>query len=290
VSGRLAAARGSMRMGNMRRLAGRRSVAVLVLAALLGSGCGVLGGADPLAGRYVVKGGGGAYDVFLALSQGFAKAHPNVRWDFEDVGSKGGATAVLNGEADIGTASVDLGKSLPTGVEQISIGVSGSALAVAVTNPVTALSRDQARDIYSGKITDWGAVGGTPGPITVVARPVESAIWSTFKAYVFDADTKLKPNVVQVSDTDEALRTLHGSAGTIVLVTANSQSRADQAVRLLAIDGATPTVANLQSGAYKIRRPLFLLYNTTTTLKPAVQAFLSYVRGAEGQAIINNFQ
>lgn len=278
-----------MGMAGIRRLPGRRSVAALVLAALL-SGCGIVGGGpDPLAGRYVVKGGGGAYDVFLALTQGFAKIHPGVRWDFEDVGSKGGATAVLNGEADIGTASVDLGTALPAGIQQLSIGVSGSALAVAVSNPVSALSRDQVRDIFSGKITDWAAVGGTPGPITVVARPTESAIWSSFKAYVFDADTKLKPNVVQVSDTDEALRAVHGSASTIVLVTSNNQSRTDPGVRLLAIDGVTPTVANLQSGAYKIRRPLFLLFNSTTQ-KPAVQAFLGYVRGADGQAIINNFQ
>jgi phosphate transport system substrate-binding protein len=257
---------------------------------LITSGCAPQGGgSDALAGRYHVKGGGGAYDVFNALTQGFAKLHPQVLWDFEDVGSRGGLSAVGSGEADLGTASVDLSRQLPSGVEQLPIGVIGSALVVSRSNPVSGLSRDQVRDIYSGKITDWAAVGGTAGPISVVSRPAASAIWASFKAYFFDPDTKLKAGVAETAETEETLRAVRGSSNAIGLVTANAQSRNDPSVRLLAIDGATPTPQNLQSGAYKVRRPLFLLYNSAS-LKPAIAAFLTYVRGVDGQAIIAGFQ
>lgn len=262
----------------------------MAIAAVMATSCGAFGGqADPLAGRYQVKGGGGAHDVFSALSHGFATTHPQVIWNFEDVGSKGGAAAVASGEADLGTSSVDLKQQLPAGVEQLPIGVIGSGLAVSVSNTVTALTRDQVRDIYSGKITDWAAVGGTPGPISVVTRSSSSAIWSSFKTYFFDSSTRLVPGAAEVAETEEALRAARGSASAIVLVTANSQSRSDPTVRLLAIDGAVPTPENLQNGSYKVRRPLFLLYKAVT-LKPAIVAFLDYVRGPEGQRVITQFQ
>src|SRR5688572_33321491 len=91
-----------------------RNCLVLALAALLVASCG---GAnpiakatdDPLAGTFVLKGGGGALDAVRALTSGFSATHPTVIWSgFDDVGSDAGVSLTVNGNVDLRYISRDL--------------------------------------------------------------------------------------------------------------------------------------------------------------------------------------
>jgi len=67
-----------------------------------------------------------------------------------------------------------------------SLAMARTAVVVAVhpMNRVQAITLQQLRDIYAGKLTDWGELGGTPGEIHVFSRQVGSTVRDLFDAAV----------------------------------------------------------------------------------------------------------
>src|SRR2546430_16306647 len=117
----------------MRRL---RTVSLIILAALFAVSCGGAGlpapaTQDPLAGQYIVNGGGGALDNVKALTDGFKTQHPNITWQgLADIGSDAGVNLAVSGETDLGYISRDLKDPEKGKVESLAIGASGTAVAV----------------------------------------------------------------------------------------------------------------------------------------------------------------
>ena len=111
----------------------------------------------------------------------------------------GTATAfqsLTTGAADIGMASraikadelgatTALGDLSAEGSEYV-IALDGVAVIVHPSNPLQRLSIEQIRDLFSGKVTDWSALGGPAGAVTVYARDDKSGTWDTFRSLVLD--------------------------------------------------------------------------------------------------------
>ena len=67
--------------------------------------------------------------------------------------------AVRDKICDIGMASRELKESeLAAGIKPLVIAMDGIAVIVSNDNPVTGLTRDQVKAIYTGEVTDWGEV------------------------------------------------------------------------------------------------------------------------------------
>jgi len=62
---------------------------------------------------------------------------------------------------------------------EIVVGIDGLAVIVHPSNPLLALSIDQIRAIFSGRIRDWRELGGAPGAIELFARRKTTANSST---------------------------------------------------------------------------------------------------------------
>src|SRR2546428_2708087 len=175
----------------MRRL---RTLALVITAALFALSCGGAGLAgpatlDPLAGQYIVNGGGGALENVKALTDAFGKMHPAITWQgLADVGSNAGVNLVISGETDLGYISRDLtdAEKAAGKVDALTIGASGTALAVAASNPVKSLSKDQVAKIFTGSISACKDVGGAPGQIRVLIRESGAATRGAVGAYFFD--------------------------------------------------------------------------------------------------------
>src|SRR6185295_19853986 len=271
----------------------RKSLKVALVALLVAS-CGganpiVKPTDDPLAGTYVLKGGGGALDAVKALTSGFSATHPTVLWQgFDDVGSDAGVSLTVTGNVDLGYISRDLRAAEKGTVETLAIGASGTGVGVNGTNTIKALTKDQVAKIFTGQITDWKDVGGTPGTIRVLLREPESSTRSAFESYFFGSTKPVySKNAIEVFQIDETLKALGSFKDSIGMMTMNAKAFSTSDVRLLTIDNITATRETLANGTYPIRRPLYFVSQTEPAkVKPTIKAFLDFVKGPEGQKIL----
>ncbi|HEV8534919.1 MAG TPA: substrate-binding domain-containing protein [Candidatus Limnocylindria bacterium] len=272
-----------------------RTAALLITAAGFAASCGgqlPVGPAktpDPLGGQYIVNGGGGALDNVRALADGFQKLHPTITWQgLADIGSDAGVSLAVSREIDLGYISRDLREAEKGKVEALAIGASGTAVAVSAQNTVKALTKDQVAKIFTGTITDWKDVGGTPGKIRVLIREPGSSTRSAFETYFYDGKKPTyAPSAIEVTTIDETVKAINSFKESIGMVTMNASTFGNSQIAFATIDGVAATRDNLNSGTYKVRRPLYFVYDADPTkLKPAIRAFLDFVKGPEGQKIL----
>ena len=71
------------------------------------------------------------------------------------------------------------------------------------------------------------------------------------------------------------------------MVTMNASTFANTLIAFATIDTVAATRENLNSGRYQVRRPLYFVHNADPAkVKPAIKAFLDFVKGPEGQKIL----
>lgn len=87
---------------------------------------------------------------------------------------------------------------------------------------------------------------------------------------------------VTLADSNAAVReTVAATPGAIGYL---SLGYLDESTRAVALNGVAPTVANVTAGTYPLRRTLYLV--TLGDPTPAAQAWLDFVRSAEGQSLV----
>jgi phosphate transport system substrate-binding protein len=226
------------------------------------------------------------------LGEAFMKLNPDVVIEIQGGGSSVGVTSAGEGTVDIGNASREIKSSefekFPD-LQVFTIAYDGIAI---VTHPGTqldTLSVEQVRDIFAGEITNFSEVGGPDAPITVVSREEGSGTRAAFEDLVMKYKDAAGEKQEKVIFERALLQQSNGQVRTTVSTTPNSIGFLsfgflDDSTRPVPIDGAEPTVANVKNGSYTIFRPLNML--TNGALNDLAQAFLDYILGKDGQAIV----
>src|SRR6266567_4902365 len=141
------------------------------------------------ADRLVIKGSDtlGA-KLVPQLAEQFKAQHPGTTFDIAAEGSTTGIAAIIDGTAQIGMSSrraksSEVGQAAAKGINMKPTVVAYDGIAVIVNagNPVKSLSKKQVEQIFTGEATDWSAVGGSGGKISVYTRNTSSGTYSDFK-------------------------------------------------------------------------------------------------------------
>jgi phosphate transport system substrate-binding protein len=148
-------------------------------------------------------------------------------------------------------------------------------------NPVENLSRNQLKEIFTGRVTNWNQFGGPDRTITVYSEKLTGGR-ATVKAFrdMVLAGEQYGP----LKELDDAIDCIQDVAADDAGITASSMSFAVPGVRALAIDDAAPVPADVQSGAYPLKRPLILV--TKDIPAGDTKAFLDFMLTPEAQAIV----
>ena len=267
----------------MRLLEWFACVSLIALLAGCGSNATVSPTPTPLIGRITFAGSTTVQPLADKLGTVFRQHYSGVVLDIAAGGSVVGIKAIHDGTADIGMASRALAPDEAAGIEQYQIAVDVLAIVVHPTNPVSDLTAAQLRDIYLGKITNWRELGGPDRPIAVVVRDVNSGTRGAFDEIVLDKHEPQAPGLkaaITAGDVAAIVATEPGAIGYVGF--GNLESR----LKLLAIDGVTPTRDAARNGHYRLVRPLLLMTGPLT--QPLARVYIEFVLSAEGQTLVED--
>jgi phosphate transport system substrate-binding protein len=119
--------------------------------------------------KLVLTGSSTIAPLAAEIGKRFEERNPGVRVDVQSGGSSRGVEDARSGLADIGMASRALNAD-EADLKAFAIARDGVGVILHRDNPVHFLTDEQIVAIYTGKTTDWSAVGGKPGRITVVNK------------------------------------------------------------------------------------------------------------------------
>src|SRR3954464_11471807 len=122
------------------------------------------------------------------LAEQFKAQHPGTTFDIAAEGSTTGIAAIIDGTAQIGMSSrrakpaeVSAASSKGVHLKPTIVAYDGIAVIVNSANPVKSLTKKQVEQIFTGEVTDWSAVGGSGGKISIYTRNTSSGTYSDFK-------------------------------------------------------------------------------------------------------------
>lgn len=256
-----------------------RSTACIVIALLLAgalAGCSGSGGGTQQSLN--VTGSTTILPIAEVAAEDYQLANPGKRVMVAGVGSSAGIESVSNGTSGIGTSSRDL-KAEEKDLGLVDWPIARDAIAVIVnpSNPVAALTKEQAAQIFEGRITNWSQVGGPDLEIGLVNRDEASGTREAFSKIVlggadFDPAAAVLPGTGQVRSV---VAQAEGAVGYISLGFVNSE------VKALAIDGIVPTEKTVADGSYPVSRVLhFFTKGQPTGL---AKSYIDYVLSTKVQ-------
>lgn len=258
--------------------------AVAALSASLLAGCGGSKEAPKQAapqgieGKVSASGSTALLPLLKAAQEDFQKKNAKVTVNISGGGSFTGQNQVASGAVDIGNSDVALQDSLKDKglIEHKLVGIPFIFIANPAV-PVDSLTEQQYIDIFTGKTTNWKAVGGKDEKITIISRAKSSGSRATIEQVVLKGKS-ITDNVV-IQDSNGALRAAVASTpGSIGYVDA---AYVDKTVKGLKYNGVEYSVDNATSGKY----PVYTFGRMFTKGQPtgAVKGFIDYATSKEFQ-------
>lgn len=175
---------------------------------------------------------------------------------------------------------------IPIGAQLVALSVSRDVW----EGGVHALTLDQARGIYEGKITNWKEVGGPDTKISIFMSAVGRGPWEIFVQWMYGEIRKAPVwRGSTVKEDREGRNMVEFTRGSIALLPVGLVDNRSVFALACGEDAQheyTPTVANVISGAYRLSRPLLLVVNDKPT--GGVKAVVDFMVSERGQAIVKN--
>ncbi len=219
----------------------------------------------------------------------FMDKHSDVNISVRGGGSSVGIAALLDGTVQIADAS----RSIKTkefkaarekGINPVGNVVAKDGIAVIVNpgNGISEITIPQIAAIFTGEISNWKDLGGVPGPIVVISRDNSSGTYEVFNELALGGG-KVREDAVVLASNNAVAQTVSQTPGSIGYVGLGYLS---DAVKALKVGGVMPNNATVNSGAYKLARPLYMYTNGNP--KGLAKQYLDFIWSAEGQGIVGD--
>jgi phosphate transport system substrate-binding protein len=154
----------------------------------------------PPANRLELRGSGNVMAALEDLAEKYMTEHAGTTIILERVSAERGLKALINGVAEMAMAVDEIPDDMQrladehhVKLEKTCIFIDGVVPVVAETNPVTNITLDDLRDVFSGKIKNWKELGGPDGAIEVVSHDRSSGAYEIFKGKVLGDEAVVTP-------------------------------------------------------------------------------------------------
>jgi len=242
------------------------------------------------ADRLVIKGSDtlGA-KLVPQLAEQFKAQHSGTTFDIAAEGSTTGIAAIIDGTAQIGMSSrraksSEVGAASTKGINMkpTIVAYDGIAVIVNANNPVKLLTKKQVGQIFTGEVTDWSAVSGSGGKISVYTRNTSSGTYSDFKELAMKKRDYAPGSQKMAGNEQIASEVGKNPAGVGYVGMAYTKAGG---VKVVSIDGVTPSARSVQDHSYPYWRPTF--YYTNGEPSGLAKQFLDFTLSSAGQKIVS---
>ena len=267
-------------------------LSVIVVFAITLSGCGKTapkgGNAETSSENLTLNGSTTVFPIAQKVAEVFMNKYPNVNVSVRGTGSGNGIAALINGTCDIADASrpmtqdeIKLAKS--RGITPFENIIAKDAIAIVVNpkNPISEISHEQLKKIYTGKITNWKELGGPDMEIVPVTRDSSSGTFEVFEEKVLGKGVEMISTAVVQGSNQAVKTTVEKTEGAIGYI---GFGYVDNSVKVLKFDDVMPSKSSVLDGTYEISRPLFMYTNGEP--QGVVKKFIDFVMSPEGQTIV----
>jgi phosphate transport system substrate-binding protein len=202
-------------------------------------------------------------------------------------GSGVGINSLIDGSCEIACASraikdgeIQAAASKGRKPKAFVVAMDGIAVVVNDGNPVSALSKKQVADIYTGKITYWSQVGGKNEKIVVISRDSASGTFEAFGELALNKQKVVSGALMQASNQaiSAVVSKTPGAIGYVGVGYVSPQ------IKAVSIEGVTAGKETVLTGKYAYSRPLFMY--TDGEPKGEVKNFIDFVLSEDGQKIV----
>lgn len=222
------------------------------------------------------------------IAEEYKAANPNVSFEIAAEGSTTGLTAIIDGTADIGMSSrrarpTELSGGAAKGktLKPIIVCYDGMAVIVNENSPVSDLNKRQVEQIFTGDVTDWSAVGGNAGTISIYTRNTSSGTYSDWKDLAMKKRDYAGSSQKMAGNEQIAAEVAKNPNGIGYVGLAYIHA---PGIKVVTIEGGSPTKESVLSKKYPYARPNFFYTNGEPTGEAA--KFIAYVMGDAGQKIV----
>jgi phosphate transport system substrate-binding protein len=232
-------------------------------------------------GELRISGGTAHIPVMKEAAKLIMTANPDIRISIAGGGSGVGIKQVGEGLTDIGNSG-----RKPTDDEikkyQLNLfkwAIDGVGVVVHPQNRVKALTRNQLKAIFSGRLVNWQGLGGHDKPINLYTRDEASGTREVFWKKALDKGD-IAP-VAHVVVSNGAMKT--AVATDPYAIGYVSVGYIDPSVAAVSLDGVAPTIENVRQGSYVIARGLY----SNTKGKPSglTAKFIDFLFSDQGQRL-----
>ncbi|MFW5842375.1 MAG: PstS family phosphate ABC transporter substrate-binding protein [Spirochaetota bacterium] len=243
-------------------------------------------------GDIIIAGSSTVFPLAEALAERFQDEGYGGNITIDSIGSGGGFERFCTAaESDISNASSPI-RNYPeeieacreNGREHIEIRIGTDALAV-VVNPendwISEASIEELAEIFTAE--NWSDVNPSwpDEPILRFIPGTDSGTFVFFVEEVFDENEEpilAAPNTQLSEDDNILVQGIEGSPNAIGFFGYAYYANEGDALKILDIEGITPSAASVDAGEYPLARPLFM-YTAASVIaaKPQAAAFLAYV-------------
>lgn len=222
------------------------------------------------------------------LAEEYKARNAGVSFEIAAEGSTTGIAAITDGTAQIGMSSrrakpTEMSAAQAKGVtmKPTIVAFDGMAVIVNGNSPITSLTKRQVEQIFTGDVTDWSAVGAPAGKISVYTRNTSSGTYSDWKDLAMkkrDYASSSQKMAGNEQIASEVAKNANG-IGYVGLAYIHASG-----IKVVSIDGGTPTKESVLSKKYPYARPTFYYTNGEPTGEAA--KFIEFTLSDEGQRIV----
>lgn len=221
--------------------------------------------------------------VIGGLGEAF-QSETGISFTYNPTGSGSGIQAVSEGRCDIGLSSRELKEEEKnSGLVGTVLAYDGIALIVNTENTVVDLTLEQIAKIYTGEIKNWSEVGGKDQEIVLIGREAGSGTRDGFEA-ITDTEDKCAYRQ-QLTSTGDVITAVSQNPGAIGYA---SVASVKDTVKVVRVDGVTPSEETIKNGSYVVQRPFLLVTSSNTELSESAQKLFDYITSEQAKSIISD--